>query len=116
MTHLETDCSQPRGRPCLYDLRADPGEHRDLGAARPDVVAALWTALNASLLTLRDCQGWSYEGVRNAGIPGPAQPGGGTSCSPAALLGPCDQACAQNVWLKGYGNRDGPICNVPGCS
>ena len=109
--------AKPGLSPCLFDLRADPAERHDVSAANADVVQRLWAALNATILTQRDCQGWSYKGVKapGAGIPGPAQPGGGTSCSPPALLGSCDTACAQKKW-NAYGNKGGPVCGVPGCN
>jgi arylsulfatase A-like enzyme len=39
----------PEGRIELYDLAADPGEQRDLAAARPDLTDELMTALDASI-------------------------------------------------------------------
>lgn len=93
----------PGKRPCLFDLVEDPGEHFNIASQHEDMVAKLWTALNRSILTQRDCSGWSGN------IPGPSG-----SCSPAELIGTCNQACAQAKWLA-YGNKDGPICGVPGC-
>lgn len=99
---------------CLFDIRADPGEHLNLADQHPDIVATLWAALNNTALTQRDCVGWSYNGVKGAAIPGPVQPDGTTSCSPPELLGTCDAECAYSKW-EAYGNKDGPICGVPGC-
>ena len=42
--HQATACE---GAPCLYDVRADPGEHEDLAARLPQVVAALLTRFRA---------------------------------------------------------------------
>lgn len=101
---------------CLYDLRDDPGEHRNVAKKNPDVVAELWTALNMTILTVRDCNGWSYGKGTPGTIPGP-----GGSCSPAALLGHCDKKCAEKKW-DAYGagpgakSLSGPMCGVPGCS
>ena len=106
------------GSPCLFDLLNDPGEHTDLSASEPELVRQLWAALNATILTQRDCNGWSYKGVPNASIPGPRQPDGSTSCSPPALLGHCDKACAAAHWQT-FGDSGahgkGPYCGVPGC-
>ena len=99
--------------PCLFNLRADPGEHRDLASENVDLVTKLWAQLNASVGTQRDCSGWAYP--KPHVIPGPAQPGGGTSCSPPALLGACNVDCAQAKW-RAYGTPDGPMCGVPGCA
>ena len=106
------------GAPCLFDLRADPGEHVDLADTEPNVVLELWAALNTSALTQRDCSGWSYEGIAHAAIPGPTQPDGTTSCSPPTLIGHCDAACAKAHWHTfgdSGGKGQGPICGVPGC-
>jgi hypothetical protein len=46
------------------------GEHKNLAAANPDIVATLWAALNQTILTTRDCVGWSYKGRPHGGIPG----------------------------------------------
>ena len=99
-------------RPCLFNIRADPSEKHDLGnaaphptgsAARPaaaaNLVAELWRALNLTVLTSRDC---SVTGL------------GG--CSPAAMLGPCNERCAEAHWLAKYGDPIGPVCGVPGCA
>ena len=102
------------GSPCLFDLRADPGEHVDLAGQFPGVVAHLWAVLNQTLGGARDCNGWSYKGVANASIPGPRQPDGTTSCSPPELLGNCNAKCANAKW-QAFGKADGPICGVPGC-
>lgn len=93
----------PGMTPCLFDLEADPSEHHNIASQHADVVAELWASLNASILTQRDCNGWSGP------IPGPAG-----SCSPAELIGTCNANCAKAKW-KAYGNKDGPICGVPGC-
>ena len=93
---------------------SDPGEHVNVAKENADVVAELWAALNTTILGARDCQGWSYKGTPGK-IPGPVQPDGTTSCSPPELLGKCDTKCAQAKW-KTFGNDDGPICGVPGCT
>jgi hypothetical protein len=106
------------GAPCLFNLVDDPGEHHDVAGDHPQLVAELWAALNQSALTQRDCQGWSYEGVPNASVPGPRQPDGSTSCSPPELLGRCDAACAGRHWDTfgdAGGKGSGPVCGVPGC-
>jgi hypothetical protein len=73
-------------------------------------------ALNQTILTQRDCNGWSYKGVPGGQIPGPLDPSTNTTgCSPPERLGNCDTECAHNHWKSGYGNQDGPICDVPGC-
>ena len=82
------------------------------------MVAELYAALNQTILTLRDCHGWSYKGRPNGRIPGPLQADNKTtSCSPPELLGYCDTKCAQAKW-RTYGNysSDGPHCDVPGCT
>merc|ERR1719253_424177 len=94
----------PGKTPCLFDVYADPGEHKNIAAENPDVVQRLWAKLNATILTQRDCNGWTYKP-----IPGPA----GT-CSPAKLIGKCNQQCANKKWAQ-YGSSDGPTCGVPGC-
>jgi hypothetical protein len=81
----------------------DPGEHNNIASQHEDIVTELWTALNRSILTQRDCNGWSGP------IPGPSG-----SCSPPELIGTCNKDCAHAKWLA-YGNKDGPICGVPGC-
>eukprot|EP01062_Namystynia_karyoxenos_P029744 TRINITY_DN222_c0_g1_i1.p1 TRINITY_DN222_c0_g1~~TRINITY_DN222_c0_g1_i1.p1 ORF type:complete len:641 (+),score=182.67 TRINITY_DN222_c0_g1_i1:72-1994(+) len=94
-------------RPCLFDVHADASERVNLAAQNPDIVARLWAALNATVLTQRDCSGWTYKPI----------PGPNGSCSPPELLGNCSaqsQACAKAKW-QAYGNKDGPICGVPGC-
>lgn len=102
--------------PCLFDLRADPGEHSNVALANPDVVNQLWAALNHSIAYQRDCNGWSYSGANGGAIPGPMQPGqNGTSCSPAAKIGVCQVACSNALWAS-YGKADGPNCDVPGCN
>lgn len=62
------------GGPCLFDVVADPGEHNDLAASRPDLVAALWKRFNrsnsephpAKLAPPRDRKGFC-EAVRSHG-------------------------------------------------
>ena len=103
-------------RPCLFDLRKDPGERHDVAAQFPAIVDELWAALNATILTQRDCAGWSYKGTSGA-IPGPLDPStNATGCSPPAKLGKCDAACAKSMWKAKFGNQDGPICDVPSCT
>ena len=81
--------NKPGLSPCLFDLRADPGEHWDLSQANPDVVKELYAALNGIILGQRDCSGWSGP------IPGPYDPvRKGTGCSPPELMGVCNQASA----------------------
>lgn len=104
----------PGALPCLFDLRSDPGEHHDLAADNVQLVHELWKTLNNTILTQRDCNGWSYKGT-SAVIPGPVQPDGTTSCSSPEKLGNCNKTCANNKW-KSYGSNKGPICGVPGCS
>ena len=102
-------------RPCLFDLRADPAERHDVGAANPDVVQELWAALNQTILTQRDCNGWSYKGTAGT-IPGPVQADGETTaCSPPGLLGICNTACAKTHWQTYSSKSDGPVCGVAGC-
>ena len=48
----------------------------------------------------RDCNGWSYQGVKGAGIPGPygpKQPDGSTSCPPPELIGTCNKKWPINI-------------------
>lgn len=105
---------EPDALPCLFDLRADPGEHVDLASKYVDIVRNLWAKLNRSNAGARDCQGWSYEGTPGS-IPGPLQPDNSTSCSPPQLIGTCNKSCAAEKWAA-MGNPDGPICDVPGCT
>lgn len=97
----------PGKRPCLFDVQADWGERTDLALANPKVVQDLWAALNSTILTQRDCQGWS----------GPVAGPNGT-CSPAELIGNCTaeaKKCATAKWKTYGGSGDGPQCGVPGC-
>jgi arylsulfatase A-like enzyme len=98
----------PGQLPCLFDLSKDPNEHTNIAADNLELVNDMWAHLNATVLTMRDCSGWS----------GPIKgPGGG--CSPPELLGPCDEACADNYWYSRYGGEQhgqGPICDVPTCN
>jgi len=101
--------------PCLFDLRADPGEHWDVSNKNLDMMQQLWAVLNSTILTQRDCNGWSYKGTGHS-IPGPWQPDTKTtSCSPPELLGKCNPSCAFAKW-QAYGKADGPQCGVPGCT
>eukprot|EP00051_Salpingoeca_urceolata_P006709 m.88780 g.88780 ORF g.88780 m.88780 type:complete len:641 (-) comp14955_c0_seq1:114-2036(-) len=79
-------------QPCLFDLRADPGEHVNIADDNPDIVQQLWEQLNMTILTSRDCER--------------------TSCSPPDMIGPCNESCAKNLW----GNFQGPVCDVPQCN
>lgn len=112
---VPTNSSAPT--PCLFDLGIDPGEHEDVSQNHPEVVSRLWRILNVTVAGQRDCSGWSYEGVPGVEIPGPRQPDGSTSCSPPALLGPCDTECSESHWTRfgEKGKPDGPLCGVPGC-
>ena len=80
-------------------------ERDDLGAdpANAELLHSMWKILNETVLTAfcKNVTGGS---------------GGGSGCnsSPAALLGPCNQGCAQRHWAALNGG-DGPICGVPGC-
>eukprot|EP01063_Lacrimia_lanifica_P025759 TRINITY_DN3371_c0_g1_i1.p2 TRINITY_DN3371_c0_g1~~TRINITY_DN3371_c0_g1_i1.p2 ORF type:complete len:533 (+),score=206.33 TRINITY_DN3371_c0_g1_i1:66-1664(+) len=79
-------------RPCLFDLSTDEREEHDLSAARPELLQALWKQLNTTQLTRF------------------------TSRSPAALLGACNETCAEEYWTAAYrGSFPGPYCGVPGC-
>ena len=105
----------PHAMPCLFDLRNDPGEHVDLSKQFPTLVRTMWATLNETVLTQRDCQGWSY--TSHGEIPGPLQMDGvSRSCSPPLLIGTCNVTCATKKWAT-YGRikDDGPICDVPGC-
>jgi|EP01043_Picozoa_sp_COSAG02_P029134 hypothetical protein len=103
-------------QPCLFDIRKDPSERHNLAAQLPAIVMELWAVLNSTILTQRDCSGWSYKGTPGS-IPGPFNPTENqTGCSPPAKLGVCDASCAKAHWQSGFGNSDGPICDVPGCS
>ena len=77
--------------PCLFD-EMDLREQHDLAPGNRSVVEELWLALNKSLLTQF------------------------TARSPAALLGPCDKACAAKHWKTFGGGGAGPTCGVPGCA
>jgi hypothetical protein len=115
-------------RPCLFDVRKDPGERHDLSAQFPAIVEELWAALNATILTTRDCTGWTYKGTVGQ-IPGPTQPStdpeanATTSCSPAQRKGPCNTACAKDYWEQNWqsgshgagSHGTPPQCGVPGC-
>lgn len=98
----------PGSRPCLFALDVDPREMSDLAAGAnvdPSVLATvteLWAKLNHTVLTAF-CRNFTT-----------AQ---GCMTSPAALLGPCNPACAADHWRTTSGSDDGgPICGVPGCS
>eukprot|EP01049_Picozoa_sp_SAG25_P015525 SAG25_NODE_3187_length_1180_cov_1.859389_2_plen_138_part_00 len=103
------------GHACLYDLRADPGEHKDISQANKGVVRMLTSQLNLMVLTQRDCSGWTYATSNSTyDLPGPLQPDGTRSCSPPDLLGHCNVSCANSRWAS-YGKAEGPICGVPNC-
>eukprot|EP01065_Artemidia_motanka_P043016 TRINITY_DN5886_c0_g1_i2.p1 TRINITY_DN5886_c0_g1~~TRINITY_DN5886_c0_g1_i2.p1 ORF type:complete len:352 (+),score=108.59 TRINITY_DN5886_c0_g1_i2:90-1145(+) len=94
-------------KPCLFDVHSDPSERKNIAASNTALVQQLWAALNATVLTQRDCQGWTYRPI----------PGPDGTCSPAALLGDCSDSatkCAKAKW-ESYGGSDGPQCGVPGC-
>ena len=84
-------------QPCLFDLVADPREEHDLSRAGANYTALLqsmWAELNATWL--------GYYHAR----------------SPAALMGPCDEDCANAHWKKRdskWIKNHGPVCGVPGC-
>ena len=52
---------------CLYDLRADPGEHEDVSASHPDVVDQLRARLEQHNATVRGLGhrsfGWSIRSL-----------------------------------------------------
>ena len=78
--------------PCLFNETADLREQTDLAPAHAATVARMWAALNTSVA------------------------GSFTSRSPAHLLGPCDQKCAEKHWKSlGSTSGAGPSCGVPGC-
>lgn len=98
------------GTVCLFDVRADPGEHWDVASSNSDVVTELYASLNNAILGQRDCSGWSGP------VPGPYDPfRKGTGCSPPDLMGVCNDACANAKWKAFDAKADGPICGVPGC-
>jgi len=76
-------------RPCLFDLSADPNEHKNLAEAHPDIMSSLWQMLNETWL------------------------GKFTSRSPAQLVGKCNKMCAKKKW--GW-IVPSPQCGIPGCS
>lgn len=73
--------------PCLFDLDDDEREQRNLADDEPELVRAMWQALN-----------WSVAGAFH-------------SRSPDTLVGPCAPACAAIEWRF----RSGPVCDVEGC-
>ena len=79
-----------RFRPCLFDIAADPREMNDLSEVQPELLKQMWRELNASFLTY-------YH-----------------SRTPAAMLGRCNETCAQAHWKK-LGSSQGPVCGVEGC-
>eukprot|EP01059_Diplonema_ambulator_P003455 TRINITY_DN13137_c0_g1_i1.p1 TRINITY_DN13137_c0_g1~~TRINITY_DN13137_c0_g1_i1.p1 ORF type:complete len:545 (+),score=72.54 TRINITY_DN13137_c0_g1_i1:113-1636(+) len=95
--------------PCLFNLRDDMGEHNNIAPQNPSIVNDLWAFLNSSVLTVRDCSGWTGP------IPGPDN-----QCSPPSMIGPCNDACATkyyNTKYPGGGNGNpGPECSVPTCN
>ena len=103
----------PGSRPCLFDVRADTSEKNDLGGlfSSEATVAQLWSTLNLTVLTSRDCSAIGHK-KGSEGIGG---------CSPKELLGNCDAECAGAYWKTHYGQdmpkdgTQGPICGVPGC-
>jgi len=100
----------PNGTVCLFDVRADPGEHWDVASSNSDVVTELYASLNNAILGQRDCSGWSGP------VPGPYDPfRKRTGCSPPELMGVCNDACANAKWKAFDAKADGPICGVPGC-
>ena len=101
------------GHACLFDVRADPGEHVDVSQSNLDVVKKLTAALNLAVLTQRDCSGWSYRDSDSTyDIPGPLQPDGTNSCSPPpTLIGHCDAKCANAHWKNTFG-----VCGLDACA
>ena len=96
----------PGRTPCLFDLDADAREQTDLAAAEPATVAELWRVLNDTMLRTF-CKRVS---------PPPGVPAHGCGTSPAALLGSCNESCAQRYWESNFGKgANGPVCGVPGC-
>lgn len=89
--------------PCLFDVNADKSEFTDISAQQLATRQQLWERLNASNLELYMHRG--MERVEN-----------GTTRSPAHLLGPCNQECANAYWAKWGLGSAGPVCGVPGCS
>ena len=94
--------------PCLFNVRTDISESANIAAQNPTIVSHLWAVLNATVLTVRDCSGWTGP------IPGPDG-----HCSPTAMYGPCNPSCAKDYWKSHYpGSRQagqGPECAVPTC-
>lgn len=76
-------------QPCIFDLNADEREEHDLSGSKKRLLESLWLQLNTTQLT-------KYS-----------------SRSPAALLGVCDEECADAHWKDEYGKSiPGPICGV----
>ena len=79
--------------PCVFDLSVDANETTNLAVSQPELLRELWLELNISWL------GYYH------------------SRTPAALLGTCNQECADKKWSAMAGGQPvaGPICGVPGC-
>jgi hypothetical protein len=78
--------------PCLFNIKDDFNETTDLSHELQETAVEMWRELNDTWLS-------AY-----------------TARSPAHLLGPCDQRCAEAKW-KSIGGlfAEGPFCGVPGC-
>eukprot|EP00045_Choanoeca_perplexa_P006606 m.57043 g.57043 ORF g.57043 m.57043 type:complete len:630 (+) comp13701_c0_seq3:2-1891(+) len=86
----------PGQLPCLFNLVEDEREETNLAEDNLDLVHSLWEKLNATVLS-------SYL----HGASGPAgNPGGIPRCSPADLLGPCNETCAKAYYAPYLASQD----------